>query len=277
MATKHEVSGGGGLHLHVREWGNAAGIPILFIHGWSGSHLAWRYQYEGSLADEFRLVAMDLRGHGMSDAPLEAEHYTDAQLWADDIAATIEELHLDRPVLVGWSYGGFVIGDYVRAYGSSAIAGVNYVGAGVKLNESIMSTLYGPGFLSHVEAATQPDLPTNIEAMRQFVRELVVRPMAEVDFEYALAYNIIVPAKVRAALLMREIDCDDVLQHMQVPVLVSQGRLDQHVLPAMAEHILAVCPSAKASWYEAAAHMPFLEDPQRFNMELAAFVHATRS
>ncbi|CAM3312693.1 AB hydrolase superfamily protein YdjP [Halomonas lysinitropha] len=113
--------------------------------------------------------------------------------------------------------------------------------------------------------------------MRQFVRELVARPMAAVDFEYALAYNIIVPAKVRAALLMREIDCDDVLQHMQVPVLVSQGRLDQHVLPAMAEHILAVCPSAKSSWYEAAAHMTFLEDPQPFNMELAAFVHATRS
>lgn len=277
MATKHEISGGGNLRLHVREWGNAAGIPILFIHGWSANHLAWRHQYEGSLADEFRLVAMDLRGHGMSDAPLEADHYTDARLWADDIAAIIEELRLDRPVLVGWSYGGFVIGDYVRAYGSSAISGVNYVGGGVKLTESIMSTLYGPGFLSYVEAATQPDLPTNIEAMRQFVRELVARPMAEVDFEYALAYNIVVPAEVRAALLMREIDSDDVLQHMKVPVLVSQGKLDQHVLPAMAEHILEVCPSAKASWYEAVAHMPFMEDPERFNTELAAFVRATRS
>lgn len=277
MATRHEVSGGGNLRLHVREWGASSGIPVLFIHGWSGSHLAWSHQYESSLADEFRLVAMDLRGHGMSDAPLEADNYTDAQLWADDIAAIIEELHLDRPVLVGWSYGGFVIGDYVRAYGSSAISGVNYVGGGVKLNESIMSTLYGPGFLSHVDAATQPDLPTNIEAMRQFVRELVASPMAEVDFEYALAYNIVVPAKVRAALLMREIDSDDVLQHMKVPVLVSQGKLDQHALPAMAEHILMVCPSAKASWYEAVAHMPFMEDPERFNTELAAFVRATRS
>ncbi|MDN3521117.1 alpha/beta fold hydrolase [Halomonas ramblicola] len=277
MATKHEVSGGGNLRLHVREWGNTAGIPILFIHGWSGSHLAWRHQYEGSLADEFRLVAMDLRGHGMSDVPLEADHYTDAQLWADDIAAIIGELHLDRPVLVGWSYGGFVIGDYLRAYGSSAISGVNYVGGGVKLTQASLNMLYGPGLLSYIEAATQPDLPTNIEAMRQFVRELVARPMAEVDFEYALAYNIIVPAEVRAALLMREIDSDDVLQHLAVPVLVSQGKLDQHVLPAMAEHILGVCPTAKASWYEAVAHMPFLEDPERFNTELSAFARATRS
>ncbi|GAA0584773.1 alpha/beta fold hydrolase [Halomonas salifodinae] len=276
MEIQHEVSGGGNLRLHVREWGAPSGIPVVFIHGWSSSHLAWRYQYESFLADEFRLVAMDLRGHGMSDAPLEADHYTDAQLWADDIAAIMEALHLDRPVLVGWSYGGFIIGDYVRAYGSSGISGVNYVGAGVKLTESIMRTLYGPGLLSHVEAATQPDLPTNIEAIRQFIRALVASPMTEVDFEYALAYNIVVPPEVRGAMLMREIDSDDILRHLQVPVLVSQGRLDQHALPAMAEHILGVCPTAEASWYEAAAHMPFLEDPERFNTELAEFARAIR-
>ena len=42
---------------------------------------------KATLAQDFRLVALDLRGHGMSDAPIGAEHYTKAQLWADDIAA----------------------------------------------------------------------------------------------------------------------------------------------------------------------------------------------
>ena len=111
----HTVRGGGGLRLHVREWGKADGPPILFIHGWSQNHLCWAKQYESALADEFRLVAYDLRGHGMSEAPLEPEHYTDGKLWADDVAAIIDELRLDRPVLVGWSYGAFVICDYVRA------------------------------------------------------------------------------------------------------------------------------------------------------------------
>ena len=86
----HTVAGGGGLRLHVREWGKPDGPPILFIHGWSQNHLCWEQQYESALADEFRLVACDLRGHGMSDAPLAAEHYTDAQLWADDVAAIID-------------------------------------------------------------------------------------------------------------------------------------------------------------------------------------------
>ena len=88
----HTVRGGGGLRLHVREWGKPDGPPILFIHGWSQNHLCWAKQYESALADEFRLVAYDLRGHGMSEAPLEPEHYTDGKLWADDVAAIIDQL-----------------------------------------------------------------------------------------------------------------------------------------------------------------------------------------
>jgi non-heme chloroperoxidase len=63
--TVHAVPGGGGLRLHVRERGRADGPPILFIHAWSQNHLCWGSQYESPLADEFRIVAFDLRGHGI--------------------------------------------------------------------------------------------------------------------------------------------------------------------------------------------------------------------
>ena len=56
---------------------------------------------------------------------------------------------------------------------------------------------------------------------------------------------------------------------LDVPVLVTQGRADTVVLPAMAEHILATCPTAKASWYDGVGHAPHLEAPERFNHELA--------
>ena len=87
-------------------------------------------QYKGELQSEFRVVAVDLRGHGMSEAPLQAEQYTDGDKWADDVAAIIDQLKLDRPILVGWSYGGFVISDYVRKHGQNKIAGIHFVGAG---------------------------------------------------------------------------------------------------------------------------------------------------
>ena len=193
----YTVKGGGGLRLHVREWGRADGRPILFIHGWSQNHLCWVKQYESALADEFRLVAYDLRGHGMSEAPLEPEHYTNGKLWADDVAAIVEELRLDRPVLVGWSYGAFVIGDYVRAYGQDRIAAIDFVEGVVRMGEAAFGTLIGPGFLDHFADATADDLPTNMRAMRSFVRTCLVKPVSADDFETAVCWNVVVPAQVR--------------------------------------------------------------------------------
>jgi non-heme chloroperoxidase len=265
----HTVTGGGGLRLHVREWGRADGPPILFIHGWSQNHLCWAKQCESALADEFRLVAYDLRGHGMSDAPPDPEHYTDGRLWADDVDAILDQLELDHPVLVGWSYGAFVISDYVRAHGQLRIAAINFVEGAVKLGQSAFGTLIGPGFIDHFADLTADDLPANIAGVRGFVRTCLAKPLSARDFEAALCWNMAVPAFVRAGLAAREIDDDDVLGALQVPLLVSQGRADTVVLPAMAEHILATCPAAEASWYDGVGHAPHLEDPERFNRELA--------
>ncbi len=260
----HVVRGGGGLRLHVREWGRAHGPPILFVHGWSQNHLCWAGQYESALADEFRLVACDLRGHGMSEAPLEPEHYTDDRLWADDVAAIIDRLRLDRPVLVGWSYGGAIVCDYVRAHGQGRIAAIDLVGGAVN------DTLIGPGVLDHVADATADDLPTSIRGMRAFLHACFAKPLSADDFETALCSNMAVPARIRANLLARATTYDDVLPDLRVPVLVTHGRADSVTLPAMAEYVLAICPVAEVSWYEGVGHAPHLEEPERFNRELAA-------
>jgi non-heme chloroperoxidase len=273
----HTVHGGGGLQLHVREWGKADGPPILFIHGWSQNHLCWDKQYQSALRDEFRLVACDLRGHGMSEAPPEAAHYTDGKLWADDLAAIIEQLGLERPVLVGWSYGAFVICDYVRAYGQDRIAAVNFVGGGVKLGQAASGTLIGPGFLDHFADVTADDLPTSIRGMRGLVKAFAAEPLAAEDAETLLGASMVVAPRIRANLAAREIDDDDILRALTVPLLVTQGRADTIALPAMAEHILATCPAAEASWYDGAAHVPHLEEPERFNRELAALTRRVRA
>ena len=269
------MRGGGGLSLHVREWGNPSGTPILFLHGWSQSHLAWRRQYDSDLADDFRLVACDLRGHGMSETPADAEHYTQGQRWADDVAAILGELELDRPVLVGWSYGAFVIGDYVRAYGQDRIRAVNFVAGAVKLGETAFGTLIGPGFLDHFADATSDDIPTSIRGMRGLVGAFAVSPLPAADEETLLCSGMTVPAAVRAHLAARELDYDDVMHSLRVPLLVTQGRDDTIVLPAMAEHIARTCPTAEISWYDHTAHVPHLEHPDRFNRELAELAGRT--
>ena len=267
----HTVQGGGRVNLHVREWGKPTGVPVLLIHGWSQNHLCWTRQYESELQDEFRLVAFDLRGHGMSDGPLDAEQYTEGDRWADDVAAIIDQLGLDRPTLVGWSYGGFVISDFVRKHGQARIAGINFVGGAVVLGPKAFGPLIGPGFLENAPAACDADLPTNIAAIRRFLRACIVAPVPEGDFELALAFTMVVPPTVRAFLIQRELDFTSILESIEVPVLVTQGRSDTVVLPAMGDHILAHCKTAAASWYDGVGHTPFLEDPQRFNRELASF------
>jgi non-heme chloroperoxidase len=106
--------------------------------------------------------------------------------------------------------------------------------------------------------------------MRSFVRAWMSRPMPDDDFETAICWNVVVPAAIRANLAARELDCDDVLRALEVPLLVTQGRADTVVLPATAEHVLATCPTAEASWYDGVGHVPHLEEPERFNRELAA-------
>jgi non-heme chloroperoxidase len=67
----HKITGGGGAQLHVVESGNLQGRPILYIHGLSQCWLQWTRQISSDLAQDHRLVAMDMRGHGLSDKPLQ--------------------------------------------------------------------------------------------------------------------------------------------------------------------------------------------------------------
>jgi non-heme chloroperoxidase len=266
----HEIRGGGGLRLHAREWGNPDGPEILLIHGWSQSDLCWTKQVSGDLASSFRIVTFDLRGHGLSEQPREPRHYTDERLWAADVAAVIEQTGLRRPVVVAWSYGGFLVTDYLRAYGDSALAGLNLVGGAVILKSPTFEHI-GPGFLENAGDASALDLATNIGAIERFLRACTVEELDEPGRTKALCWNMVVPPAVRGALISREVDGSPELAALSVPLLVTHGRRDAIISPSMAEHVLSACGTGVPSWYEDVGHMPFWEASERFDRELAQF------
>ena len=113
--------------------------------------------------------------------------------------------------------------------------------------------------------------------MRGFVRACLATPLSPDDFETALCWNMAVPARVRATSRRASSTTTTCCGRSTVPLLVTQGRADTVVLPAMAEHVLAVCPTAEASWYDGVGHVPHLEDPERFNRELAALTARVRA
>jgi non-heme chloroperoxidase len=267
IRSRH-VEGGAGVRLHVQETGDLAGRPVLFIHGFSQCRLAWDRQLHSDLGDDLRLVAMDLRGHGLSDRPNDG--YDEPTLWAEDIHAVVTALRLERPILCGWSYGGVVIGDYVRRYGEQALGGISLVAAASRLGESAIP-FFGPRFLATLPGLFSNDAEESTAALQAFIRLGSSAEPAPEDFYLGLGYNSIVPPRVRRALLSRSFTQDDVLEGLTTPVLITHGLDDDIVLPAMSEHHAQLVPHAKTSYYEGVGHTPFMESPDRFNSELLAF------
>jgi non-heme chloroperoxidase len=256
-----------GLTISAQEWGNPAGPEILFIHGFSQSHLSWMRQVDSDLAREFHIVTYDLRGHGNSDKPLDPTRYRDSKAWGDEVQAVIDAAGFKHPVLVGWSYAGRVISDYVATHGAGQLAGINFVDAGIKADPALVGDN-----LKNLPIMASEDLATNIAATRTFVHGCFSKQPTADDFETMLAFNMMVPPKVRAALGGRPLDATEIMSKLKLPVLVTHGAEDRNAKVGVAKYTASVIPGAKLSIYDGVGHSPFYEDAPRFNAELAAFV-----
>ena len=258
-----------GLTISAQEWGNPAGPEILFIHGFSQSQLSWVRQVNSDLAKEFRIVTYDLRGHGNSDKPLDPARYRDSKAWGDEVQAVIDAAGFKRPVLVGWSYAGRVISDYVATHGAGKLAGINFVDAPIKVDPALIGEN-----LKNLPLMASEDLSTNIAATRTFLHGCFSRQPSADDYEIMLAFNMMVPPKVRGGLGGRPLDATDMMSKLTLPVLVTHGSEDRNAKLGAAKYTASVIPGAKLSVYEGIGHAPFYEDAPRFNAELATFVRA---
>jgi pimeloyl-ACP methyl ester carboxylesterase len=94
--------------------------PLVFVHGAACNRRFW-YQQVPRFSSAHRVVAVDLRGHGESDAPL--ERYT-VRLFAEDLTSTSTQLGIESPVVIGHSLGGLVALDFASAYPDRVAAAV---------------------------------------------------------------------------------------------------------------------------------------------------------
>ena len=273
MTTDHTVLGGGGIRLHVEEVGPRDAPPILFLHGFSSSGQVWCKQTESGLAREFRLVTLDLRGHGQSEKPRDA--YGDSRLWAEDIQAVIETLELDHPLLVGASYGALAACDYLRFQGEDQIRGLHLVGGMTTLGTEEALAALGTGFLPLVPGLFSNQAEESIEALENFARLCLGAKTLPADLCFLLGCSALVPPYVRQGLFSRRLINDDLLACLQKPVLIAQGEQDRFVCAESACRHAALIPGSSLSWYAQTGHCPFWEASDRFNHELARFAQMT--
>ena len=88
------------------------GLPIVFLHAFPLNRTMWAEQEE-TLSLQFRVITIDVRGHGESDAPL--WRYTLEQT-ADDVNALLDQLSIQQAIFVGLSMGGYILFAFYRKY-----------------------------------------------------------------------------------------------------------------------------------------------------------------
>lgn len=272
------VAGAGDLPLNVVETGNPQGPAILFIHGMAMSYLSFKPQLESDLGKTYRLVAYDLRGHGNSGKPWRAEDVQPPDIWADDLAAVIAAKNLKKPVIVGWSYGGFVAADYIRKYGTQDIAGLNLVGsiAGLVQQPPPVGNMSMDEMKRRAVMQTSGNINDNLAIVEATTKIFEFPGMTPEYRNEMYMMGAMVPAYVRRAFVGRNLDHQDVVPKLTLPVLVTMGSLDVAQSPDAFARLKAALPKAKYSVYEGMGHLTFAQDPLRFNKELTAFVKAAK-
>lgn len=85
------------------------GLPIVFVHGNTGSHRGFRRQFESLLAERFRLIAIDLPGHGDSEPALDPESAYTLAGHARAVVEVAQAMGAEDGIFVGWSLGGYVV------------------------------------------------------------------------------------------------------------------------------------------------------------------------
>ncbi|PBC48940.1 alpha/beta hydrolase [Rhodococcus sp. ACS1] len=271
MAIREAV-GVDGTPLVYSVTGDPDARALVLLHGWAQSSKCWGAGVLDELADRYRVIAVDLRGHGYSGAP--AAGYDDSAIWAGDVDAVLTaEGVTSGAVLLGWSYGGLVICDYLASQGTSAVDGVVLVGAITSIGRGEAGGKVGAAMRAAIPGAMSEEPREAIRALGAFGTALTGPPEGKGAQSQALfGAGLATPPHVRAALFNRSASHDDLLRSLDVPVLVLHGTEDSVVDVSAGRHAADLIPQARASFWEGCDHGPFVEDPGRFVKEVGAFV-----
>jgi len=255
----------GGINLAFEDRGT--GLPLLFIHGYPLSRRIWDPQLEG-LADVARLIALDLRGHGDSDAV--PGHYS-MDLLADDCKDLLEALGLTSPVvLCGLSMGGYVTFAFYRKYPemvAALILAATRSGEDSpegKANRDKAADLARKGGPSAIAESMLPKMlsPKSYEEKPELVHR-VWEIMEGTSPEGIL--GDLMGMKSRP-------DSTPGLKKIEKLTLILHGSDDQLIPPSEAMAMSGAIPGARLTLLPDAGHLLNMEQPQLFNGAVREFI-----
>ncbi|MEW6543026.1 MAG: alpha/beta fold hydrolase [Nitrospirota bacterium] len=242
------------------------GLPLVFLHAFPFNRTMWEPQLKG-LSDRFRVVTVDLRGHGESDAPL--WHYTMDQ-FADDVKGLLDHLAVEQAVLAGLSMGGYLGFAFYRKYPERIKALVfadtraeadkpetvawrfNLAQRVYKEGAKAVADEMGPKLLSPKTYQTKPDLVALVRAIS-----------LSTPTSGALGDLMALAERPDSTPLLGRIAC---------PTLVLVGQDDALTTVEENRRIAERIRGARFEVIPAAGHLSNLEQPETFNRAVRSFL-----
>jgi pimeloyl-ACP methyl ester carboxylesterase len=252
------------LQIAYRKDGN--GQPVVFLHGFFGDHRVWRWQ--SALADQYTVVAWDAPGCGRSSIPPPNFRMPD---YADCLASFIQALGLDRPHIVGNSFGGTLALQLCIRYPDvvrSVVAADTYAGWSGSFTPEVVA-----GRLS--QSLPDLDLPADQVVAKWIPGFVTAAAPQSVKDELGGIASDFHPAGMRVMIqALAEADLRDGLPRVAVPTLLIWGDKDVRSPLTVAEDLRVRIPGSRLVVIPGAAHLSHAEAPDRFNAELRSFLQS---
>jgi non-heme chloroperoxidase len=249
------------------------------IPGWSQTAEQFRHQLEG-ISDRYRVIALDMRGHGESDKP---EFGYKISRLAKDVHDTIHALDLDEVNILGHSMGSSVIWNYYDMFGPERLSKLLLIDQMPMITsnpawpeeERVNSgAIFDPQSLYEtINALAGPD---GVETTRGFIGSMVTKAIPEEEKAWIIERNLTVPRRHAATLLYDHSTQDwrDLIPRIELPTLVVGGRVS--TVPWQSQAWIAEqVPGARLEIFEeedGGNHFMFIEGHEKFNQIVADFV-----
>jgi 2-succinyl-6-hydroxy-2,4-cyclohexadiene-1-carboxylate synthase len=269
-----DVDVGEGLRLHVAVGGD--GPPLVLLHGFTGSAEAWDPVW-APLAACCTLIAVDLPGHGRSDAPANPERYA-LPRFADDLARVLDSLGLERVAVLGYSMGGRAALHFALGHPASVAA--------------LLLESTSPGIADERERRERATADTALAAAIErdgidaFVARWEALPLwasqrALSDSERARLHAQRLRNRprglansLRSAGAAVEPSLESRLSEMRAPALLVAGALDAKYV-AIGRELERLLPSARLAIVPDAGHAVHLERPGELVAVVMEFLRST--
>lgn len=225
------------------------GYPLVLLHGGGGSHVGWD-QHIPILSEKYELFVPDLRGHGKSSNPLAQLSYSQM---ADDVAALINYLELDSPLICGWSDGGHIaleIGLRHQACAGALVLG----GIQFKLTDEYFQSLHSLGILGPGEI--------DVEQVEQNAPDWILRLK---KFHVASDDHWLILLRQISELWTTQLDYPvDTLRQIETPTLIILGDRDNYIPVDHSVYFYNAIPNAELAILPNADHYIILKEPMMF-------------